>query len=588
MEAAYIEYDNKYVRSLFVENMSRQQIPFQVDNPTNEDRYEQLRFVLTAGRRPEDFENIISILSPPKDIREICSGPCGKGVKVAVIGAGAAGLAAAFELKKIGCDITVFEANERIGGRIYTYPINKGYNVDLGAERIPVSHETSWHYINLFNLNTRPFATSNINGLYYIRGERATKEPSGISVMENIYPQFNLPPEEAKAPWRELSGRLYDKYILGLSAEIRKELIQVKENYAEEIRQMDRMNYKAGYESVGLSENAIFMIGYLSTLDVEFFNLSLAEMMDKVYSADFSQTYYLEGGAERIITSFYNALTNKNLQVFKDIDEEELGQVKIRVSTAIDGIYQDNNKDKVTLKCRATKDKSITLEEFDYVICAIPFTSLRRVEIKPVFSLKKMQAINELNYEASQKTFLFLKDRFWEMGEAAERIVGGSSGTDLPIINIIYPSDHAIPVEGKSGTWTLRPGASPNSPGALLASYNWGQDAEIIGNEANNLRIRDIARQVEEVHGLEDGYIRDRLLSWVTMFWANAQYIWSGACFGKPQDRTLFSYAVTLPEMNNRVYFAGEHISQKHAWIQGALQSAMLAANSVAEAIAEK
>ncbi|MPN42625.1 hypothetical protein SDC9_190182 [bioreactor metagenome] len=69
------------------------------------------------------------------------------------------------------------------------------------------------------------------------------------------------------------------------------------------------------------------------------------------------------------------------------------------------------------------------------------------------------------------------------------------------------------------------------------------------------------------------------------MFWANAQYIWAGGCFGKPQDRTLFSYAITLPEMNNRVYFAGEHVSQKHVWIQGALQSGMLAANSIATAI---
>lgn len=568
-----------------MESMIRQKVPYQVDNPTDEDRYEQLRYVLTTGRRPEDFENIISILSPPKDIREICNSNCGRAVKVAVIGGGAAGLSAAFELKKIGCDITVFEANERLGGRIYTYPIYEGYSVDLGAERIPVSHETSWHYINLFKLNTRPFATSNVNGLYYIREARARKEASGASVMENIYPKFDLPPEEARLPWRQLSGKLYDKYILGVSPEVRKELIQVKENYSEQIVQMDRMSYKAGYQSVGLSKNAIFMISYLSSLDVEFFNLSLAEMMDKVYSADFSQTYYIEGGAQRIIESFYNALINKNLQVFENIQTRELGRVNIRLSTAVDGIYQENNREKVTLKCRGRETKKVTIEELDYVVCAIPFTSLRRVEIKPTFSITKMQAINELNYESSQKTFLFLKDRFWEQGNAEERIIGGSSGTDLPILNTIYPSDHAMPVEGSPGAWTLRPGTSPNSPGSLLASYNWGQDAEIIGNEANNLRIRDISRQVEEVHGLDPGYIRNRLLSWVTMFWGNAQYIWAGGCFGKPQDRTLFSYAITLPEMNNRVYFAGEHVSQKHVWIQGALQSGMLAANSIATAI---
>jgi monoamine oxidase len=45
----------------------------------------------------------------------------------------------------------------------------------------------------------------------------------------------------------------------------------------------------------------------------------------------------------------------------------------------------------------------------------------------------------------------------------------------------------------------------------------------------------------------------------------------------------LFSHVVTQPELEDRVFFAGEHISQKHVTQQGALNSGMIAANEVAK-----
>jgi hypothetical protein len=69
------------------------------------------------------------------------------------------------------------------------------------------------------------------------------------------------------------------------------------------------------------------------------------------------------------------------------------------------------------------------------------------------------------------------------MGPPSTRIVGGSTSTDLPVIAVFYPSDHAMPIPGVFNGWTLRPGASPFEPGVLLASYNWSQDAERLGNE---------------------------------------------------------------------------------------------------------
>ena len=48
----------------------------------------------------------------------------GKGVKVAILGAGIAGLVSAYELRKAGYDVTVLEARERPGGRVWS--VRKG------------------------------------------------------------------------------------------------------------------------------------------------------------------------------------------------------------------------------------------------------------------------------------------------------------------------------------------------------------------------------------------------------------------------------------------------------------------------------
>lgn len=90
---------------------------YQVDNPSDDERYNMLEYILKDQKRVDDINNIVELMSPPTDITNICPSGYAKDIKVAIIGAGEAGLAAAFELRKIGCDITLFEATKRIGGK---------------------------------------------------------------------------------------------------------------------------------------------------------------------------------------------------------------------------------------------------------------------------------------------------------------------------------------------------------------------------------------------------------------------------------------------------------------------------------------
>jgi monoamine oxidase len=59
-----------------------------------------------------------------------------KGVNVAVVGAGFAGLAAALELRDAGLDVTVLEARDRVGGRVHSVELDNGEIAELGAEWI--------------------------------------------------------------------------------------------------------------------------------------------------------------------------------------------------------------------------------------------------------------------------------------------------------------------------------------------------------------------------------------------------------------------------------------------------------------------
>jgi monoamine oxidase len=92
----------------------------------------------------------------------------GKGVKVVILGGGPAGLVSAYELKKLGYDVTILEARNRPGGRVWTG--KKGDKVEfadgtvqtidwaegnyqnMGAGRIPSTHWTILQYCRDLNI----------------------------------------------------------------------------------------------------------------------------------------------------------------------------------------------------------------------------------------------------------------------------------------------------------------------------------------------------------------------------------------------------------------------------------------------------
>lgn len=142
----------------------------QPSNPSDEQRYDLLKDALREAGRQEDYTNILKLLNPPPDILNYSYPGEFKGLKIGIIGGGLAGMSAAFELRKLGCNITIFDAEEnRIGGRVHTHYFDEHKKLygEFGAMRIPVAHQTTWHYLNIFELSTEPFIQNNPNAYMF-------------------------------------------------------------------------------------------------------------------------------------------------------------------------------------------------------------------------------------------------------------------------------------------------------------------------------------------------------------------------------------------------------------------------------------
>ena len=181
---------------------------------------------------------------------------------------------------------------------------------------------------------------------------------------------------------------------------------------------------------------------------------------------------------------------------------------------------------------------------------------LRPIEHR--FSHDKERAIRQLNYHASTKILLQVRDRFWEHEDGI--VGGGATVTDLPVRRLNYPPDDPS---------TRR--------GVLLASYTWGQDALQWGAMDEETRIEEALDDVEQIH--------PRIRQEFEIGASHASYSdrWARGAFAlfAPEQQTQLQSAILQAE--GRVYFAGEHCSLYHAWIQGALESGIRAAREINE-----
>lgn len=460
---------------------------------------------------------------------------------VVIVGAGMAGLCAAYELEQRGHRVTLLEADPaHAGGRVRTLRFNDGLYGEAGAMRIPTVHELTRHYIREFGLPLRRFVKSNKDAYYFARGRRER-----IADEAKLKQLYHLTDAEKVRSSDELWEATVVKALLSLSESQKKELLADSFN-SEALRRLDQLSLQQLCEGENLSAEALEFLAVtqgqeseLATAATEF----VREELLKVWALEFDE---IIGGTDRLATAFVQRLRSKpqmGCEVLRFGQSEKTASVIYRVW----GVERR--------------------VEGDYVLCTVPYPVLSRLHFAPALSAAKQRAIRELNYDSSTKVLAIAKRRFWEEDD---KIFGGPSYTDLPTGTTVYPADNA---EAKDPRVSRR-------PSVFLASYTWGQTARRLASLAHAERAATVLRHLSQLHP----QLREPGMVLKTASWSWDNHRYSGGAFAwfMPGQHSALHRHIVTPE--GRIYFAGEHASLSHTWIQGALESARRAVTEILQA----
>lgn len=467
----------------------------------------------------------------------------GTALKVVVVGAGLAGLCAAYELERRGHRVTILEADaSHVGGRTRTLRFGDGLYGEAGAMRIPTRHEITRKYVREFGLPLRKFVLSNPKGFYFVRGER--QRIADVAKLNHLYALRE--DERARSP-DDLWNDSVVKTLKSLTAPEQADLAAVTPASAT-VRALDQQSLQQLCEAAGLSDEAIEFMAVTQGQEMEMTTGATETVREEwleVWTQGFDE---IVGGTDRLASAFAAHLRGKpkmRCEVTRLTQDATRGRAG--------AVYREGGVERHV--------------EGDFVLCTLPFSVLTRVIVEPELSGPKQRAIRELNYDSSTKVLAVANRRFWEQDEG---IFGGGTFTDLPTGTTYYPSDNAAAMD---------PSVSAG-PGVMLASYSWGQAARRLASLSAESREAATLRHLSRVHPqlTMPGVVR-RTASWS---WDNHRYS-SGAFawFMSGQHTALYRHVIS-PE--GRIHFAGEHASLTHTWMQGALESALRAVQEMLEA----
>ena len=442
---------------------------------------------------------------------------------VVVLGAGLAGLTAAYELHQAGNRVIVLEARDRPGGRVHTLRnFADGLYAEAGAAWIQSNHDYVLKYLKLFDIPLQAFVPTDIDLTYYVKGT-----PLPAAQVHKSLDGLGLRADESALSLRKLSAR-----YLGPT-------LQQVENIdsIHLLDQFDKMTFADFLRQQGASEDAIALIrmGNFDTLGDGPEEVSATYLLREVaLSRGATATYAIQGGSDTFPRAFASRL-----------------QSQLIYGAAVRKIRRHQEKISVTFE----RAGSLDVIDADYAICTLPFSVLKTVEADPAFSADKQKAIRELPYTSVTRTFLQTRKRYWKTNGLPKVVL-----TDLPIRNV---RETTMSQPGERG---------------ILESFIAGDEARRLAAMTNSERLERVLSQTETVapgarQNLED-YAQ---FCWDAEPWSLGAYMW----YRPGQLESAVRHAAS-PE--GRIHFAGDHTSLWPSSMQGAVQSGSRAASEIARA----
>jgi monoamine oxidase len=465
-----------------------------------------------------------------------------KGTKVVILGAGLAGMTAAYELTKAGYEVEVIEARPYAGGRCQT--ARKGFtNTDLlghtqtcdfdeglyinhGPWRIPYQHRSTLHYTKLFGVELQAFVNDNDNSWVYF--EQGAAGPLGGK---------RLRKGQVGEDMAGYAGEILAKCVGrgGLDARLSPE---DREKFLAYVVAEGRLDRKTlAYSG---SEGRGFDIPHGAGVDpgpgkvstpyafADILHSNAWKALRPVNEYEMQLTMFQPvGGMDHIAKGF----------------ERNVGRL-IRYSTEARKIVQDGSGVEVFFVSTDGQAGSI---KADYCVCTIPLSVLRGVDA--AFSPTFKAAMADVAYTPVNKIGLQMKRRFWEEDDA---IYGGHVYTDMKGVGSM-----SLPSYGWQG-----------EKGVILGYYEFGAAAAQISARSPADRAAFAVASGQKVfpqyaENFETAYSHS---------WHLEKYNLGGWAEWDEAGRAN-AYPI-LCKPDGRIYLSGEHLSYLGGWQAGAIESA--------------
>lgn len=280
-------------------------------------------------------------------------------VQVVIIGAGFAGLAAAYQLYKRGISFVILESRSRIGGRVFSYPISDNLVIELGGEWIGNSHTRIQELCDELNLKleNNQFDTHLIyKGAYHPAGQW-----------------------DYSSDWKQKFERLLKNYG------------QLSEADKKALDQYDWWHYLVNNGCEGRD------LDIRELLDSTDFGESIRHV-----SAFAALSEYAESSPKNEMDLKIQGGNGKLAEAFA----QKIGKENILLKHHVAKIIQDKE---ITVECN--NGQRFHCKQ---LICTAPAFALSRIQFEPALPASYSAALNELQYARINKQALHFKERFWK------------------------------------------------------------------------------------------------------------------------------------------------------------------------------
>ncbi|CAN5773973.1 flavin monoamine oxidase family protein [soil metagenome] len=472
----------------------------------------------------------------------------GAGKHIIILGAGLAGMTAAYEMKKLGYTCTVLEARDRSGGRVWTVrkgtreteldgpeqvaKFDEGQYFNAGAARIPHHHQLSLQYCRELGVQLEVY--NNVNEAAFLYNE-------GQGSLANKRVRIREVHNDMRGYTSELLAKAVDQDALDLPMTVEDKETLIEYLRAEGELDLDRL-YKGttrrGYRQAPGAGKApgqladpyeLLEIIHSGLIGPSFYNIG-----DYVLEQQMTMLQPV-GGMDQLAKALERKVS-KDIQFRAEVREIRKLPEGVRV------VYAD----------KAGKQKEVN---GDYCICTIPLPVLANITTD--FSSPVKRAIDYIAYNQTGKIGLQFKRRFWEEDD---NIYGGISRTNMDIHQIFYPSADYL-----------------SRKGTLVGYYNFGNKAEKVGRQSLAEREKLALAQGSKIH---PQYGQEFETSF-SLAWHKTRYSQGGWASYTAEARERFYPELLKPD--GAVYFAGEHTTYLTAWMAGAFESARRSVQQIHE-----